>query len=232
MDHCQECMDLYPATTRIDLWIGSDVNGGQNQINCEDAFGLKTGQMIVRDPPNSLQVNGGQLWDNDSGTCGDDKFVFPSYSTDEAVMCSGGGSGGSSAPPATSSSSPPPASTPSSTPAATPNNGAPTTVSDESVSGKEKVNTIPQVDTVAKVAEQPKVEAPPAPTTMATLVSTSSTPSPSGSASEDCGVTAEWPTAWLGHCVGTPCHEFNDCSGELICQGWPNPVCTNPSEGK
>ena len=237
MDHCQECMTLYPTTTRIDLWIGSDVNGGQNQIDCEDAFGLKTGQMIVRDPPSSLKVNGGQLWDNDSGTCGDGTLVFPGYGTDEAGMCAGGSggspAGGGPVPSSASSSSTPPASTPSSTTAPSPNTGASSTPSDKTTSGKEKVDTFPKVNTVAKVAE-PKAEAPPAPTTLATIVSTStsSVPSPSGSASEDCGVTSEWPTAWLGHCVGTPCHEFNDCSGELICQGWPNPVCTNPSVGK
>ncbi len=239
MDHCEKCMDLYPSTIRIDLWIGSDVNGGQTQIDCEDAFGLKQGQTIIRDPPSTLQVNGGQLWDNDSGTCGDDKFVFPNYSTSEADLCaggsttstSGGSSGGSPSPSSTSSIPAPPASTHHSAP----NNNPPSTGN----SLKEKVDTtLPQVDTVAKVAEV-KVNTPP-PTTFATIISTatSSTPSPSGSvsssssSSENCGVSPEWPTPWQGHCVGTPCHEFNDCSGELICQGWPNPVCTDPKEGK
>ena len=50
--------------------------------------------------------------------------------------------------------------------------------------------------------------------------------------SGDCGVTAQWPTPWPGHCIGAPCREFNDCSGELICQGWPQPVCTKPRGGQ
>lgn len=251
MDHCEECMNLYPGTIRIDLWIGSDVNGGQSQIDCEDAFGKKIGQTIVRDPPSTLQVNGGQLWDNDSGTCGDDKFVFPNYSTSEADLC---GAGGSPAPSSTSSASTPPTSTPS-TPASSSINGAPGTGSGGISSGKDKVDaTVANVDTVNKVVEDVKANAPspspsPSPTTLATIVSatpspttpssaasvvssSSSSSSSSSASSSDCGVTAEWPTAWLGHCVGTSCHEFNDCSGELICQGWPNPVCTNPKGGK
>ena len=233
MDHCEECKDLYPGTIRIDLWIGSDVNGGQKQIDCEDAFGLKTGQTIVRDPPGTLQVNAGQLWDNDSGTCNDDSLVFPNYSTSEADLCGGGStstsgtsSGSGPAPPSTSSSPAPHAS--SSAPATTP----PSTGSASTVSVKEKV------DTGNKVADV-KADAP-SPTTLTTVASappSTSTvpvpvPGPSGSSSSDCGVTAEWPTAWLGHCVGAPCREFNDCSGALICQGWPNPVCTDPGNGK
>ncbi|KAL9070529.1 MAG: hypothetical protein Q9161_004826 [Pseudevernia consocians] len=238
MDHCEECMNLYPGTIRIDLWIGSDVNGGPTQTDCEDAFGLKSGQTIVRDPPSTLQVNSGQLWDNDSGTCGDDKFVFPNYSTSEADLCAGGSTttstpGASLPPSSTSGTSTPPASTPSTPP------GSGLTSSD-----KNRVDTtVANVDTANKVVEDVKANAPsPSPTTLATVVSAtpSSTPSStasiasssSSSSSSDCGVTAEWPTAWLGHCVGTPCHEFNDCSGELICQGWPNPVCTDPKEGK
>lgn len=247
MDHCEECNVLYPETTRIDLWIGTDVNGGPKQIACEDAYGLKTGQTIVHDPPSTLQVNGGQLWDNDSGACNDDSLVFPNYSTSEADMCaggstssSGGSPAGSPAPSSTSRTSAPPASTPS-TPAISPNSGAPSMGSGDASPKKEKLDTVPNVDTVSKVADL-KVNKP-SPTTFATVVSatpstsTSSVPSPSGSASgspssTDCGVTAEWPTAWLGHCVGTPCHDFNDCSGELICQGWPKPVCTNPANGE
>lgn len=235
MDHCEECMTLYPTTTRIDLWIGTDVNGGQNQIDCEDAFGLKTGQTIIRDPPSTLKVNGGQLWDNDSGTCNDDTMVFPNYSTSEADMCAGGStsasgesSGASPAPSSTSSTYTPPASTSSTPPA----HGTPLSTESYSTSpSKEKVNPVPQVDIVADVADvKPKA---PSPTTMATpSPSPSSVPSGSASSSNDCGISAEWPTAWLGHCVGTPCHEFNDCSGELICQGWPNPVCTDPKSGK
>lgn len=187
MDHCEECMDLYPGTIRIDLWIGTDVNGGTAQITCEDDFGLKPGQTIVRDPPSTLQVNSAQLWDNDSQTCNDDTMVFPGYSTDEAEMCDGssttssGGDSSSGASTFTFATS------------------TPSTASDPTLSVKEKV-------------------------TLATVVS--ATPSLfTTSSTSDCGVTAEWPTAWLGHCVGTPCDDFNDCSGELICQGWPNPVC-------
>ena len=69
MDHCEKCMELYPNTIHTDLWIGTDINGGQKQIACEEAFGLKTGQTIVHNPPSTLKVNAGQLWDNDSGTC-------------------------------------------------------------------------------------------------------------------------------------------------------------------
>ena len=237
-------MTLYPTTIRIDLWIGTDVNGGQKQVDCEDAFGLKTRQTIVRDPPSSLKVHSGQLWDNDSGTCNDDTVVFPNYSTSEVALCAGGSSSTSGtssadapAPSSTSSASAPPASTPS-----TPANTNPTiTESHPTSPGKAKVDPVPQVDTVAKVANV-KLKAP-SPTTLATITSTlaststSSIPSPSGSGpassdTSDCGVTTEWPTAWQGHCVGAPCREFNDCSGELICQGWPNPVCTDPKNGK
>ncbi len=196
-------MVLYPNTIRIDLWIGTDVNGGQEQILCEDTFGLKTGQTIVRSPPSTLKVNSGQLWDNDSGTCNAETAVFPNYSTSEAALCSGDSTSPSS--PSSSSSSTPPISTPS-TPADPPSTGSP------------------------------------APTTLSTVVShaattsTSSVASPSASGStvddKDCGVTAEWPTPWLGHCVGASCQNFNDCSGELVCQGWPKPVCTYPPGGR
>ena len=225
MDHCERCMELYPSTTRIDLWIGSDVNGGSAQIACEQDFGLKTGQTIVHDPPSDLKVNGGQLWDNDSGTCGNVDLVFPNYSTAEADLCSGGSSSSPAPAPAPSSSAPLPPSTPS-TPAATPSS---------TVSEKEEVAK------AVNVKADVTLPAPssPAPTTLATIVSTSSSaspstptsapPSPSSNGSDaDCGVTAEWPIARPGHCVGAPCKEFNDCSGELICQGWPNSVCTSP----
>lgn len=225
-------MEMYPATTRIDLWIGSDVNGGQKQIACEDSFGLKTGQTIIKNPPSTLKVNDGQLWDNDSGTCNDEALVFPNYSTDEADVC-GGGSSGDSPAPAPASTSAPPTSTPS-TPASPPSTG--------SGSGKKEVdiaNKVANANVKADVAAPP---APPAPTTLSTIVSTSTTsasstasssppslPSPPpNSNDEDCGVTSDFPTARPGHCVGTPCREFNDCSGALICQGWPKPVCTSP----
>ncbi|CAD6583262.1 MAG: hypothetical protein ASARMPREDX12_001214 [Alectoria sarmentosa] len=255
MDHCEECMDLYPGTIRIDLWVGSDVNGGPIQTACEDDFGLKTGQTIVRDPPSSLPVNAGQLWDNDSGTCGNEALVFADYETGEAELCgtggssgAGGGSGGSPALASSSSSS----TAPASTPASSSNKG-----SNPTTSATENLDTIAQVDTVGKVADNVKAKAP-SPTTLATIVvsaipsstikftnsatpsssssSYSSSPSPSSApssaASADCGVSAEWPTAWQGHCVGAPCHDFNDCSGELICQGWPNAVCTDAASGK
>ena len=226
MDHCEECMELYPSTTRIDLWIGSDVNGGSAQITCEQDFGLKTGQMIVHDPPNNLKVNGGQLWDNDSGTCGNVDLVFPNYSTNEADMCGGGSS---------SSGSSPAESPISSAPLPAPTSSTPTAVPSSMVSEKEEVAQAVNVkaDVVHPAASSP------APSTLVTVVSSTTVPttsaSPSTSASAapsgsdaDCGVTAEWPNAWLGHCVGAPCKEFNDCSGELICQGWPNSVCTSP----
>ncbi|CAF9914649.1 MAG: hypothetical protein ALECFALPRED_009661 [Alectoria fallacina] len=258
MDHCEECMDLYPGTIRIDLWVGSDVNGGPIQTTCEDDFGLKTGQTIVRDPPSSLPVNAGQLWDNDSGICGNEALVFANYETGEAALCgagdssaSGGGSGGSAALSSSGSSSTAPTSTPS-TPASSANKGSKSTTS-----ATGNLDTIAQVDTVAKLADDVKAKAP-SPTTLATIVvsatpsstikstisatsSSSPSPSPSSSSSSsapssapsaDCGVSAEWPTAWQGHCAGAPCHDFNDCSGELICQGWPNAVCTNPASGK
>lgn len=260
MDHCEECNTLYPNTIRIDLWIGTDVNGGQKQIDCEDAFGLKTGQTIVRSPPSTLQVNSGQLWDNDSGTCGDGSLVFPSYDASEGAMCAGGsssssssGAGGSPAPSSSSSStSSPPSSPPTSTPSTAPATPQTKASTGGTTSEKEEVNALPKDNTAAKVADAKA----PNPTTLATVVSAAapppppsssspssstisnpSVPSPSASVSagadaQDCGVTAEWPTAWLGHCVGAPCHEFNDCSGELICQGWPGPVCTSPRGGK
>ena len=248
MDHCQECMSLYPNTIRIDLWIGSDVNGGQKQIECEDTFGLKTGQTIVRDPPSTLTVNGAPLWNNDSGTCNDVTGVFPNYSTNEAEVCSGG-SGSSSSPPPNSSpaAAPPPSS--SSTPAApipTSSTPPPSTGSTPK-NEKEEVAVVDKSANIkadAKIQVKPSVPVPvqaPVPTTLATIVvssssssssSATSTSTLSSSTSSNCGVTSEWPTPWLGHCVGTPCHEFNDCSGELICQGWPNPVCTDPRSGK
>ncbi|CAD6594393.1 MAG: hypothetical protein ASARMPRED_009331 [Alectoria sarmentosa] len=260
MDHCEECMDLYPGTIRIDLWVGSDVNGGPIQTSCEDDFGLKTGHTIVRDPPSSLPVNAGQLWDNDSGTCGNEALVFANYETGEAELCgagdssdSGHGSGGSPALSSSSSSSTAPISTPSTPTSSATTEAGSSTGSNPTTSATENLDTIAQVDTAAKVADNVKAKAP-SPTTLATMVvsaipsstvysitsatsssrssSSSSSSAPSSSSSENCGVSAEWPTAWQGHCVGAPCHDFNDCSGELICQGWPNAVCTDPANGK
>ena len=40
----------------IDLWTGSNIRAGDNQINCEDS--LPGGQLtIVNDPPDSLEVD-------------------------------------------------------------------------------------------------------------------------------------------------------------------------------
>ncbi|KAM0802891.1 hypothetical protein BDR22DRAFT_819550 [Usnea florida] len=215
MDHCQECMTLYPSTTRIDLWIGSDVNGGQTQIDCEDALGLKTGQTIVRDPPATLKVSGVQIWDNDEGKCNDDTALFPNYGTSQEELC---GAGGAPLPsPSSSAGGPAPSSAlPASTPSSTPSSPQPPPISPSTTQSPSTLATIVSSAT---------------PTLTSASTSASSTsPSPSG-ASTNCGVTPEWPTAWLGHCVGAPCHEFNDCSGELICQGWPKSVCTDPREG-
>lgn len=207
MDHCEACKEMYPSTVRIDLWIGSDVNGGQKQTDCELSFGLKTGQTIVRNPPSTLTVHSSPMWDNDSGTCNDDTAVFPNYSASEADVCagastppstSGGSTSGGGSPAASSPSSSPPASTPS-TPAGSQNNGAPPSGGTGAGNG--------QVDTVAKVAKA-KVDQP-APTTLATVVSV--------------------PTASAK--AGIPCRNFNDCLGGMVCQGWPNAVCTSPRGG-
>ena len=97
----------------IDLWIGSDSSGQQPQITCEDDFGSVPGQTIIQDPPSTLPVNSGSLWDGSS--CHDasspNPFVFPNPST--SGLCSGSSSSSSGAQPIQAAVKPPPQSPPS-----------------------------------------------------------------------------------------------------------------------
>ena len=130
-DHCSGCGKFLSQTcaplrgkliyafctdsNHIDLWIGTDTNGGQAQLTCETDLGTSQ-QSIIVNPPNGLDVDAQNLWD---GTCHKDQF-FPN--ADASSACSGGSTGGGSS----SAAAPPPASSsaaaviPSSSPAAPP----------------------------------------------------------------------------------------------------------------
>ncbi|KAL8737723.1 MAG: hypothetical protein Q9181_001408 [Wetmoreana brouardii] len=57
-DSCAQCTtDFNNGKYHIDLWTGSStVNGGSNQISCENAL-TPNAQSIVRQPPNNLPVD-------------------------------------------------------------------------------------------------------------------------------------------------------------------------------
>jgi hypothetical protein len=56
---CEACSDDWKNGIRhVDIWVGSDtVNGGQDQINCEDSM-TSGNQIILRNPPLDLPVDG------------------------------------------------------------------------------------------------------------------------------------------------------------------------------
>ncbi|KAI4196065.1 MAG: hypothetical protein LQ348_002363 [Seirophora lacunosa] len=86
-DYCAQCTtDWRSGKYHIDLWTGSStVNGGQNQINCENAL-TPNAQSIVRQPPSTLPVDSAALYAN--GNCN----TGHTYNNNPAT-CSGGGGG-------------------------------------------------------------------------------------------------------------------------------------------
>lgn len=84
-DYCAQCTtDWKSGKYHIDLWTGSStVNGGQSQINCENAL-TPNAQSIVRQPPSNLAVDSTALYAN--GQCRTDH----TYNGNPA-SCSGGG---------------------------------------------------------------------------------------------------------------------------------------------
>ncbi|KIN02753.1 hypothetical protein OIDMADRAFT_52586 [Oidiodendron maius Zn] len=63
-DDCAQCItDHNNGQNHIDIWTGSStVNGGQNQINCEDNLTLGGKYSIVRNPPTNYGVNTAPLF--------------------------------------------------------------------------------------------------------------------------------------------------------------------------
>lgn len=85
----------------VDLWMGTDTDGGQAQISCELTVGTSV-QTIIKNPPNGLDVDAQNLWD---GTCHASE-VFPN--PDTSSLCSGGSGGGSNPPSSSSAVAPAP----------------------------------------------------------------------------------------------------------------------------
>ncbi|CZR65632.1 uncharacterized protein PAC_15532 [Phialocephala subalpina] len=63
-DYCQECTDDFSSGNRhIDIWTGSSsVNGGQEQINCEDSLTPSGNVVIVRSPDGGYAVDTAPLY--------------------------------------------------------------------------------------------------------------------------------------------------------------------------
>lgn len=54
-----QATDYNNGQNHIDIWTGSStVNGGQDQIDCEDNLTVGGPYSIVRDPPKDYSVNG------------------------------------------------------------------------------------------------------------------------------------------------------------------------------
>ncbi|KAI1429598.1 hypothetical protein F5Y12DRAFT_727050 [Xylaria sp. FL1777] len=70
----------------IDVFTGNSQNGGNAQINCEDALTPDAVQSVIRSPATNLAVDTTPLWS--SGTC-NTGHIYPSYNT--ATYCSGSG---------------------------------------------------------------------------------------------------------------------------------------------
>ena len=209
MDHCDECATLYPSTIRIDLWVGTAVNGGQKQTACELALGLKEAQTIVRDPPATLQVNPGQIWDNENGACGDGTMVFPDHPVAEADVCGPGSV--SPSPPAGSAAV-------GSAPLHAPKPSLPPTSSDTiAPPAIPQPPTSPSPPPTYPLDPPIKLPATTAGTPSPTTLTTSATPYAFSSR-----LPTPRPKCEAAPC---PCHDFNDCPGDLICQGWPDAVC-------
>ncbi|RFU34247.1 hypothetical protein B7463_g2088, partial [Scytalidium lignicola] len=63
-DICEQCTtDFNNGISHIDIWTGSStVNGGQNQINCEDNLTFGGRYSMVRQPPTNYGVNTAPLF--------------------------------------------------------------------------------------------------------------------------------------------------------------------------
>ncbi|MCJ1455909.1 hypothetical protein MMC28_006266 [Mycoblastus sanguinarius] len=101
-DDCENCTGMWDSskTYHIDLWTGSNTQGGgDNQINCEDSLpgGFNT---IIKNPPNGLPVDTTPLYDVSSNQCY--STTYPT--SDDSGLCSGGGGGEPSAPASSQSS--------------------------------------------------------------------------------------------------------------------------------
>ncbi|KAK3181626.1 hypothetical protein K4F52_007004 [Lecanicillium sp. MT-2017a] len=76
-DYCAQCdTDWKNGQPHIDIWTGSNrVNGGQNQINCENRLTPGGRYKIVRDPPKNYGVNKAPLF-SPPNTC-NTQNVYP-----------------------------------------------------------------------------------------------------------------------------------------------------------
>ncbi|KAG4422757.1 hypothetical protein IFR04_004105 [Cadophora malorum] len=63
-DYCQQCTDDFSSGKRhIDIWTGSStVNGGNEQIDCENKLTPSGNIVIVRDPANNYAVDTAPLY--------------------------------------------------------------------------------------------------------------------------------------------------------------------------
>jgi len=73
-DDCEACgEDWTSGIWHVDVWVGSNsVNGGQDQINCEDTLTVGN-QILLRNPPSNLPVDTTALYSYQA---------FPSCRTD------------------------------------------------------------------------------------------------------------------------------------------------------
>jgi hypothetical protein len=92
-DDCEQCTDEWKRSGKrqLDVWTGSSTSdGGQAQIDCEDAL-TPDAQTIIRNPSANLPVDTAMLFAD--GTCATG-HVYPN--ADAASFCSAGGGGSGS----------------------------------------------------------------------------------------------------------------------------------------
>ncbi|RAH41747.1 uncharacterized protein BO95DRAFT_372394 [Aspergillus brunneoviolaceus CBS 621.78] len=108
-DECAQCTTDYKSgKLHIDIWTGSNSDGGDTQIDCENSL-TPDSQSIVLDPASSYTVDSTALFAN--GKC----YTSNTYSGAVAsTYCSSSGSGSSSGSSSSSSSGSKPTSTASS----------------------------------------------------------------------------------------------------------------------
>ncbi|RYP72102.1 hypothetical protein DL771_004433 [Monosporascus sp. 5C6A] len=88
-DYCQTCTENWQSgIAHIDVWTGIVADGGQAQIECENALTPDANQAFIRNPARGLPVDLTALWD--FGTC-NTQATYLNYNTRD--YCSGGGSG-------------------------------------------------------------------------------------------------------------------------------------------
>ncbi|KAI1398428.1 hypothetical protein F4819DRAFT_502370 [Hypoxylon fuscum] len=90
-DDCAACIDDWNSGTKhIDIFTGDASDGGQAQVECENALTPDANQGVIRSPATNLAVDTTPLWK--SGTCNTGHVYVNNNPKD---YCGGGSGGGS-----------------------------------------------------------------------------------------------------------------------------------------